>query len=191
MKRYREAIDHYRVARERADDGLRMKIDYALGNATLAMGGSREALKYYDSCISARVFGSTYESIRSDARMNRLFAIRQADRLPDEPDKGDSGGSGSRSQGDGPEVPGKPSPSNPNGDSTGSKPSSSDHDGGSPSGKSAARSGGAGGSGSSATNSALSPRTRLAEAMEDLRESLQRRIADEPNPTKAASGKDW
>ena len=191
MKRYRPAIEHYRTARERADEGLRMKIDFALGNAALASGDVRSSLRYYDTCISSKVFGSSYEAIRVDARTNRLFAARQADRLPNEPDEGDKGGSGSRSQGDGPEGPAKPSPADPNGDPAGSKLAPKDRDDGSPSKNPPPRSGGAGGSAPSSSNLENSPRSRLAEAVQDMDEALKRRIAVAPKAANDGNGKDW
>ena len=58
LGRYSDALVRYREARERAGPGLRTKIDYALGNTSLALGDVAAALRHYDACLASTVRGA-------------------------------------------------------------------------------------------------------------------------------------
>ena len=82
LGRFDEASQHYDEARARAraDAALPTKIDYALGNAALSRGNFAEALRHYDDCLGSRARGSALDAVRSDAAINRAFAVEQARR---------------------------------------------------------------------------------------------------------------
>ena len=78
LQRHDEARQQYQEARERADAGLRVKIDYALGNVALALGDIPGAVEHYDHCLSSTAGGAGLAAVRQDAAINREFALEQA-----------------------------------------------------------------------------------------------------------------
>ena len=88
LGRYAEALVRYREARERAGPGLRTKIDYALGNTSLALGDVAAALRHYDACLASTVRGAPFDAVRRDAAINRQFAVEQGARPSIPPDGG-------------------------------------------------------------------------------------------------------
>lgn len=189
-KRYREAIEHYQAARRRADPGLRMKIDYGLGNSAIAAGNVRQAIRYYDLCISSRASGPTYDAIRGDARTNRLFAVRLSDRRPDSENQRESAESANRPEGNDSQDLAKRSTANSKGVAD-SKGASNVAEGGRSRRDSSSRTGGAGGSSPSSDRSEASPTTRLALALRDLNEALKRRIEPASKAENDPNRRDW
>ena len=63
---------------QRAGAALRTKIDYALGNTALVLGEIPVAVAHYDRCMASRATGPDLDSVRSDAAINRRFALEQA-----------------------------------------------------------------------------------------------------------------
>jgi tetratricopeptide (TPR) repeat protein len=76
LRRYRDAETQYRRARALAGEGLRTKIDFALGNVSVELGEYGAALRWYDSCLDSKVPGLVYAAIRRDAAINRAYAAR-------------------------------------------------------------------------------------------------------------------
>ena len=182
LRRYPEAIARYGEARDRADEGLRIKIDYALGNAHLALGEAAGSLAHYDACLASNLPGPALDAIRRDAAENRAYAATRIKPPPEEPDRGDPGPGGrdrrrgepggDRRPGDGPREPGKGGRSRDPGGGRSRGP------------------GGSGGGGQAPPEDG-SPESRLEAALRDVREARDRR---EPEPTPKGSGgssKDW
>ncbi len=193
LGRQSEAIRRYEEARDRGDAALAIKVDYALGNALLALGHLDAALVHYDACLSSTLEGDGLDAVRIDAAENRAFVAdrknpppvspgssnpeppasqkkRRASRRPD----GDRGESGSTS-----EDP--PSPQAGRGERQGG----GDGDAASLRGK-----GGAGGSGEAPPEGG-SPEERLESALKDIREARARRPTVPPRAGSKALGKDW
>ncbi len=185
LHRYREAIARYEEAAEHADPGLAIKIDYALGNARLALGEISEAIARYDACLASDLPGAEFDAIRADAEVNRAFAASRSQPPPEE-----SGGPGSKPPG--PKPPGPTS----KGDPGESEPSPSDASPGEgpqdaePSTTGSRGAGGAGGSGQ-APPPVGSPEARLDEALREIREARGRRPPEPPPSGSKGSGKDW
>ena len=78
LGRYEQARDRYMEARLLADDALRTKIDYALGNTALGLGDVPAAIAAYDSCIASTARGAELDVVRRDAAINREFAHKHA-----------------------------------------------------------------------------------------------------------------
>ena len=178
--RFDEARLRYLAARAEADEGLRMKIDYALGNVAVAIRDVPAALLAYDACIGTAVAGPEYDRIRAFARDNRAFAERLAtpgaettdDEGPTEPDDGGGPDDDRGDRGDEPDA---------NPDAPG--------DGGigpAPPGPAAAVEGpdengpAAGGAGSSA--GAGTPAEQLSDAVDAIREARDRRLPEDARP---------
>ena len=100
LGRYPEAIARYQEARDRGDPGLATKIDYALGNAQLALGEIPEALAHYDACLASTWPGPAFDAVRRDAAENRAFAASRTPPPPDEP-----GGAPAKASRTGPDRP--------------------------------------------------------------------------------------
>jgi Ca-activated chloride channel family protein len=187
LGRYAEAEARYREARERADPGLRTKIDYALGNVSLARHNITEALAHYDDCLSSSVAGAAYDAVRRDAAINRRFAARR--RLPP------AGGSDTNS--------GRSTPNKQADDNTKS-PGSSERKGQSPpiganrptdrTGKRTSESGSSPGREqfpSAPEGEEGSPEQRLAAALKDVHDARRYRLPDQPVRFEDGEGKDW
>ncbi len=190
LGRHAEAVARYGEARERGDGGLAIKIDYALGNAHLALGDVAGSLPHYDACLGSTLAGPAYDAIRRDAALNRAFAASRIEPPPEEPDRGDprpggpdrprpspdrSRGRG-RGDGDGASSPGEPGRSGRAGDPGG---------GGGPRGA-----GGAGGEGQAPPGEG-SPQSRLDAALRDVRESRRLRAPEPEDPPSGRVVKDW
>ena len=202
LGRYEEARARYEEARARADDDLRTKIDYAMGNTALALGDVTGAIAAYDACIGSTARGAGLEVVRQDATINREFAYQQA-QTPSIP------------QGQGPDDPSSSrrsrrpaSPDRPPGGEEAS--AGGDDDSGPTAGgtngedeaeKDAARTrprrrrtgGGGGGRTTPPGASGESPEDRLDAALDDIRSAQEsRRLPDEPPPASPGSdGRDW
>ena len=200
LGRYEEARDRYTEARAHADDALRTKIDYAMGNTALAMGDVPGAIAAYDVCIASTARGVDLDAVRKDASINREFAYQQAQspaipqgqgpddqspsrrpdgrRTPDRP----PGGDGSSAEGD---DDNGPSAGGPNGQDQ------ADQDGRNR--RRRRRTGGAGGSRTTPPGaSGESPEDRLDAALDDIRSAQSRRLPDEPPPASpGGDGRDW
>lgn len=187
LGRYDDALLRYREARERADSGLRTKIDYAMGNTTLALGDVAAALRHYDACLASTVRGASFDAVRRDAAINRRFAVEQGARPSIPPDGGRD------------EPPPKPRPgSNPGRDGDTSH-GSVDPKGATPPPGGDSRSddptsrrgaGGAGGAGPSPPRPG-SPEARLDEALKSVREGRRRRLPDVTPSAVDGDRKDW
>ena len=81
LGRYEEAHQHYLEARERANSFLRTKIDFALGNTSLAEGDIAGAIRAYDECVASTARGAALDAVRHDAAINRKFALAQPQSL--------------------------------------------------------------------------------------------------------------
>jgi Ca-activated chloride channel family protein len=187
LGRFPEAIARYEEARERAEPGLIVKIDYAIGNARLALGDLPGAIASYDACLASTVFGESADAVRNDAFENRAFAVQ---RMPpkNEPSEGDrsepkgsnSSRSGSNENPDEPEKsapgPGEPPGANPAGKSRSNRANRG--------------AGGAGGSGQAPPPSD-SPEARLDAALKDIKDAKDRRPPDAPPARSKGVGKDW
>jgi Ca-activated chloride channel homolog len=194
LRRYPEALQRYEEARERGDDRLSIKVDYALGNTQLALGDVAEALARYDACLATTLGGEALDAVRFDAEANREFAAKRLKPPPEQPEHGGSNPPGSKSK-----RPSSRSSKGDRGDGDPAAPpdrsSSPDNRTGAPEGGSASNpgargSGGAGGSGQ-APPSGGSPEARLDSALKDIREARGRRPADPPPSGSKGVGKDW
>jgi len=182
MGRFAEAIGVYQEARRRADAPLRTKIDYALGNALLCLGDLAGAVRSYDECLASTLRGLDLDAVRSDAAVNRQFAIEKlqsalsqgADDDPErDPDK-------SRKN-----RPSPPRRADARDDEGPGESPSGDGDGGQGEDDSErirkGRTGGAGGSSRRPpSESDESPGERLDAAVDQIREAQRRRLPDDP-----------
>jgi Ca-activated chloride channel family protein len=186
LKRYDESLARYQEARDRASGALRAKIDFALGNTALGLGDVEAAIGHYDDCLASRAWGAGVSEVRSDAEINRRFAVDLAKRVPrpaDDPEGKKPPGTEPKkrpprdaAKGQGPSGP---EPELPEPDESSSAP-------GGPRGP-----GGAGGTGSQ-TPRAGSPEARLAAALEDIRAARRRRLAEAPpTPPAQDNQKNW
>jgi Ca-activated chloride channel family protein len=183
LKQYEASLARYEESRSRAGAALRIKIDYALGNAALALGEFNAAIVHYDECVASRAQGAELDEVRRDAAINRQFAVEQARRAPQPPDepKGQKPpGAQSKTRGsdnpDGGEPPTEKkaeAPESPGAPAGGGGP------------------GGAGGTGSHAPRPG-SPEARLAETLQNIREAKRRRLEDTPpTPPPTENRKNW
>ncbi len=201
LKRHAQAMERYQDARLRAGTILRMKIDYALGNTSLALGEATAAIKHYDDCLNSTAKGGSAEKVRRDAEANRRFAIEhaQAPAIADSenPDgKSPSPRQGGR-RGPNPRPDGDDSP--PDGDSDPGTGGGGPNSGGDqqddrnrpPTGR--RRTGGGGHTGREPQAvRGDTPDDRLDEALEHIREAVEsRRLPEETPPDSPAHGKDW
>jgi Ca-activated chloride channel family protein len=185
LGRFEEARDRYRAARARADEGLKLKIDYALGNCSLTLGDFADAIGHYDDCLTSTVAGERYDLVRSFAQENRSFAVQQseADASPTEGE--DTNGSaetpgapdGERSSDEPEDRPPDDSPDaadSPDADSAGNDPGSA----AGPTGTTAAP--GTGTASGRPSRRSDAPADRLARALDSIREARERRFPDLP-----------
>ncbi|MDG3005086.1 VWA domain-containing protein [Paludisphaera mucosa] len=192
MDRHAEAVARYQEARVRADAALRTKIDYALGNAAIGLGDLPNAVRHYDACLASTAPGEALDAVRSDAAINRRFALeqlqeaisRQDEPAPDDPsDRKDTpdgtprGGEAKPDDGPGDDPEGRSGDADPSGGRETDRPSPR-------------KRGGAGGDDPSPPGG--SPDARLDDALEQIRDARRRRLPDEPPPdAPRAEGKDW
>jgi Ca-activated chloride channel homolog len=187
VKRYADALEHYKAARSRADAGLRTRIDFAMGNTALALGDIAGAIRHYDACLSSTASGSGLDAVRADAAINRRFAEEEARRSP-EPTKSEAGSSPtrrSRTPGSNGQDETKPDPSGSG--ATSPSTGNASHGEGTPGRR------GAGGAGGSGTAPPLggTPEERLDAALKHVRDALRHRLPDPPPPAAVDDRKDW
>ena len=199
LKRYGDARQLYLGARQRAGRALRVKIDYALGNAALALGDIPGAISSYDACLDSTARGAALDVVRQDAAINRRFALEQAQSLavPQDQNSGDQPQSQRPDRRRAPNRRGGGDDSSPEG-----QPESDPGDGGSgpdagsqgdrprPSRR---RIGGAGGGRSTPPGTrGDSPEDRLDAALENIRAAQSRRLPEDPPPVSANDDrKNW
>ncbi len=197
LGRFEEAQARYAEARSLADDTLKTKIDYAMGNTAIAIGDVPSAIALYDRCIASTARGADLDTVREDAAINRAFAVRQAKNPAVPP----SEGSDDSSRKDGRRRPGR-SPDDREPQSGDDDPATAEGPGqdqpSSGDGRDRLRrrfrTGGAGGrrnqdpAGPSGT-----PEGRLEDALDDIRDARDsHRLPDEPPPaTPPPDGRDW
>lgn len=198
LGRYREALAQYAQARARAAPALRTKIDYALGNTALRLGLVSEAVDFYDACLASRVEGPAYDAVRSDAAINRRFAVELAKRPPREPGEGPLAPRPPRQQGGGspneqeepknaPEAQPEPQGGAPGAPREGERNAKSANP------KADAQTKGVADGPGSLGPEEGSPEARLAAALKNIREARQHRLADAelPPPAAESNRKDW
>jgi Ca-activated chloride channel family protein len=200
LGRYEEARQRYTEAAARADDALRTKIGYALGNTALALGDVPTAIAAYDACIASTARGAGLDAVRQDAAINREFAYQQAQTpsIPQGqgPDDASRRPNGRRSRDRSPDGEG---PSTEEGDENGpaaggSNPEEAADKGGRNRPRWRYRTGGAGGSRTTPPDaSGESPEGRLRDALDNIRAAQSsRRLLDEPPPASSGGdGRDW
>jgi Ca-activated chloride channel family protein len=200
LGRHEEARQRYLEARERADDPLRTKIDYALGNTALAAGDIPAAIHAYDECVASTAPGGELDAVRLDAAINRKFALEQPQSLtvPQDNNSGDQSKTKNPKRRRSPNRRGDGDAQSPDGGEAESDPGSggaSPEDQGDrdrkPSGR--RRTGGGGGSRSTAQGArGDTPDDRLDAALEHIREAQKRRLPEEEPPMSANDDrKDW
>ena len=199
LKQYARARELYHEARQSADPVLRIKIDYALGNTSLALGEIAAAIHAYDDCLASTVGGERIEQVRLDAAINRKFALEQAEspaiadsENPDDPSRSPrrSGRRGPDPRADGEDT----SPDAQSDSGAGANPDDGDQDERNRPPNRRRRTGGAGGTGKGQEGyRGDSPDDRLDAALEHVRQAAEgRRLPEELPPDKpAAEGKDW
>lgn len=185
MGRYAAARQRYQQARDRSGPGLSIKIDYALGNTSLALGEVAAAIERYDACLASRVAGPAYDAVRRDAAINRQFALRLIDQPPEptagkarEPARKPRRGTPDQERSTDSRAHPAPGASPPQGD---------DGEPGQPS-----RGGGGSAQPGPAPSAAGSPEARLDEALENAQAARRRRPVDMPPASAAEEGqKPW
>lgn len=189
LRRYPEAIARYEEARDRGDPGLATKVDYALGNARLALGDVPRALVHYDACLASTWPGPASDAVRRDAAENRAYA---AVRIPPPPrPEGPGGGSPKAPRPDQPRPPPGPEPQagkDRRSPSTAPADPSKAARGGGPAPSPGA--GGPGGQGEPNPDGG-SPEARLDAALREIREARRHRPPDAPPVPAGGSFKDW
>ncbi len=187
LRRHAEALARYEEARDRADGGLATRIDYAEGNALLALGDVPGAIARYDACVASTWPGPAFDAVRRDAATNRAFAASRSQPPPPEP-----GGNPRPPASNKPRPPpkrGADGKANADGPAT-SDPSGATPDGGPSDAPGRRGPGGAGGGGESPAPGA-SPDAQLDAALRDVGESRRLRPPDPPPAASAGSARDW
>ena len=186
LGRYPEAIEAYQRARDRAAPSLRIKIDFAMGNARLASGDVDGALAAYDDCLGSTEAGPVADAVRSDAGTNRAFALSRRPEPPP-PDEGDEGTS--------PDPPQAKKTGGRDGeDRSATSPTEGPGNAGQnadPSAAPGSRGKGGRGGGGVAPPVAGSPGDRLDQALRAVREARKLRPADAPTGRAARDARDW
>jgi Ca-activated chloride channel family protein len=189
LRRFPEAITRYEEARKSADAGLSIKIDYAMGNARLAVGDLTGALASYDECQASTHPGAVFDAVREDARLNREFVAK---RLPPQSEKPDNDGSKSSGSKRPRSRAGEPGENNDNPDTS---PSPTESPAANPQGNAgnpggSRGSGGAGGSGQAPPPEG-SPGSRLDDALKNLKDARNQRPPESRTAGSKRGGKDW
>jgi Ca-activated chloride channel family protein len=199
LGRYAEARERYALARDRADEGMRTKIDFALGNTALAEGDVAGAIRSYDECVASTARGGDIETVRRDAAINRQFALEQPQSLaaPQEDRSGDPSKSRNsdrrkrpKRQGadDAPSPDGAPESDSDPGNAGASPKGQDDRD---PPGR-RRRGGAGGGRNANPETRGDTPEDRLDAALEHIRDAQKRRLPDDEPPMSADDDrKDW
>ena len=177
LGRYAEAAERYVDAFRTADPPLRAKIDYAMGNVSVALGQYKEALDHYDACIASP--RDRPGADRGPARRPLEPRVRrQARPSPSSPDP-----EGNRkTQGDSP----KPSAPKDGGDEPPKAP-----DAKSPPPPGAGDTSKSGGGGGSSPPPPASPESELNKLLDDIRQARRQRLDPPPPPAPKGDVKDW
>jgi Ca-activated chloride channel homolog len=202
LKQYARARERYQEARLRAGSLLRTKIDYALGNTSLALGEIAAAIRAYDDCLASTASGQAVDQVRRDAAINRKFAVEQAESPAIADSENPEGPSRSPRRngrrGPDPRPDGEDSSPDAEPDSgaggAGANPDDGDQDERNRPPNRRRRTGGAGGTGKGQEGfRGDTPDDRLDAALDHIREATEsRRLPEELPPDKpAAEGKDW
>lgn len=188
LHRFPEALTRYRQARERADAGLRTKIDFAMGNTMLAIGEVSGAIRHYDDCLASTVRGPVFDAIRRDAAMNRRFAQEQAT-TPSTPPIEQRRGTGEAN----PPASRKPSGEDEAPDDQSGPKKATSQGGGREEDPPSSRRRGAGGAGGNAPSAHRpgSPDAQLDAALENIRDARRRRLPEESTSADEVEFKDW
>ena len=153
---------------------MRIKVDYALGNASLMADEPEAAIHHYDACIASTRRSSALDAIRRDATLNREYARKRLAEKSSEREP--------TPEEEKPRDQPRPEPKAPPAGGQGQGP-----DGEGPRGK-----GGAGGDDPDARKAeGPSPEQRLDDALEQIREALQQRLPEAPVRAPSPDGKDW
>jgi Ca-activated chloride channel family protein len=199
LGRYDEARERYTDARTRADAALQTKIDYALGNTSLALGDVPGAIAAYDACIASTARGAGLDAVRQDAAINRDFAYQQAQapaipqgQGPDDPSpssRPDRRRSPNNNPGEDPTAEGDADP----GPSTGGTGAEDEAEKDGRERLRRRRMAGAGGGRTTPPGSAGESREdRLDTALDNIRAAQSRRLPEEPPLASAGTdGRDW
>ncbi len=73
--RFDEAAGRYRQAHDLGDAAVRIKADYALGNALLMADDAEAAIAAYDDCLGSTRRSRDLDAVRRDAAINREYAL--------------------------------------------------------------------------------------------------------------------
>ena len=169
LGRYAEAIPLYREARALGDPALKVKADFALGNASLMAGDPSSAIAHYDGCITSARTLPGLDAIRRDAEANRDYArLRLEDDPPPPPDSKPEASPKSKAEPAKTQAESRPGEGSDAADASRGR-------------------GGAGGT-------APDPRPageRLDDAVRRVREALRNRLPDAPVGGTAGDIKDW
>ena len=196
LGRYEEARARYRVARTRTapDSPLRTQVDYALGNASAALGEDREAVEHYDACLASWADGPRAEATRSDAEANRRFVLARLEPPPPGPSSPEESADapspgGDPTPGDDPADPGqRPDPSR-DPDRPPSGPG--DEDGGPSTGSGAPPEGETSPGRPGGDPSGVRTQSRLADTIAAIREARSRRPRIATPRSISSEGADW
>jgi Ca-activated chloride channel family protein len=188
LGRHAEAAARYQEAREHAGPALRTKIDFAIGNAAVALGDLPGAVRSYDACLASTARGEGLDAVRADAAENRRFVVERLRAAMEEPDEPDEPGVDDHP--DGPQSQGDARPEDGPGDGPDGRSPDSPGEGEPTDRSSPRQSGGAGGD--AANPPAASPDDRLDAALDQIRDARRRRLPDEPpQDAPRGDGKDW
>jgi Ca-activated chloride channel homolog len=199
LGRYDLAHERYLEARERANDFLRTKIDYALGNTALAEGDIPGAIRSYGDCINSTARGAALDAVRRDAATNRQFALEQPQALsvPQNNSSDDRSKSQNPDRRRGPNPQGNGDGQSPDGgpeNDPGSGGASPEAQGDRDQKRAGRRRMGGAGGGRTAPPGAKgdTPDDQLDVALEHIRDAQKRRLPDEEPPASANDDrKDW
>jgi Ca-activated chloride channel family protein len=204
LGQYEEARLCYLDAREHADPTLRTKIDYALGNTSLALADIEGAIASYDECLASTARAAGLDAVRRDAAINRKFALEQR-QTPALPQTEKSGGRpeserpGRRKAGNrqrAPDATPETQPDDHQGAGAGGAGPEADSEGDAEQKKGRVRRNRTAGAGreSSTPGQARgdSPDDRLDAALERMRAAQARRLPEElPPASNAVDHRDW
>ncbi len=195
LGRFAEAVQSYQSARETADEALRVKIDYGLGNASIGLGDFAGAIRHYDACLASTARGGRLDAVRADAAINRRFALERLQvelSQADEPDELNNSSDQDQQESQ-PRASDAREDDEPGEGPSDRPPDDADAEEVETASSSPQKSGGAGGSGRNPNPPAdRPPADRLDSALERIRDAKRRRLPDQPPPDDPQSDvKDW